>query len=115
MRQQFLHRRNSGQVEPLLVHCLKQPPQSSNDQHEPVIAAEHSSWLATVIPQDSSPKADPDEIIDAIRMLRFRGHDVILFHILDEAEFTFPFSGSVDLPEPESEDHNIVDAAGIRP
>jgi uncharacterized protein (DUF58 family) len=58
--------------------------------------------------------ADPDEIIDAIRMLRFRGHDVILFHILDEAEVTFPFSGSVDLLEPESEDHEIVDAAGIR-
>ena len=58
--------------------------------------------------------ADPDEIIDAVRMLRFRGHDVILFHILDEAEVTFPFSGSVDLLEPETDDHEIVDAAGIR-
>ncbi len=58
--------------------------------------------------------ADPDEIIDAIRMLRFRGHDVIVFHILDEAEVTFPFSGSVDLLEPETNDHEIVDAAGIR-
>ena len=58
--------------------------------------------------------ADPDEIIDALRMLRYRGHDVILFHILDEAEVTFPFSGSVDLLEPESQDHEIVDAAGIR-
>lgn len=58
--------------------------------------------------------ADPDEIIDAIRMLRFRGHDVIVFHILDEAEVTFPFTGSVDLLEPESTDHVIVDAAGIR-
>lgn len=47
-------------------------------------------------------------------MLRYRGHDVILFHILDEAEVTFPFSGSVDLLEPESQDHEIVDAAGIR-
>ncbi len=58
--------------------------------------------------------ADQDEIIDAIRMLRFRGHDVIVFHILDEAEVTFPFSGSVDLLEPETDDHEIVDAAGIR-
>jgi uncharacterized protein (DUF58 family) len=58
--------------------------------------------------------SDPDEIIDAIRMLRFRGHDVIIFHILDEAEVTFPFTGSVDLLEPESNDHEIVDAAGIR-
>lgn len=58
--------------------------------------------------------ADQDEIIDAICMLRFRGHDVIVFHILDEAEVTFPFSGSVDLLEPETDDHEIVDAAGIR-
>jgi len=58
--------------------------------------------------------ADPDEVIDSLRMLRYAGHDVILFHVLDEAEVTFPFSGSVDLVEPESNDHQIVDAAGIR-
>lgn len=58
--------------------------------------------------------ADPDEIIEAIRLLRFRGHDVIVFHILDEAEVTFPFSGSVDLLEPESDETRIVDADGIR-
>ena len=58
--------------------------------------------------------ADQDEIIDSLRMLRYAGHDVILFHVLDEAEVTFPFSGSVDLVEPESNDHQVVDAAGIR-
>ncbi len=58
--------------------------------------------------------ADPEPVIDSLRMLRFAGHDVILFHILDEAEVTFPFSGSVDLLEPETEDHEIVDAASIR-
>jgi uncharacterized protein (DUF58 family) len=57
---------------------------------------------------------DPDEVIDNLRMLRYAGHDVILFHVLDEAEVTFPFSGSVDLIEPESSDHQVVDAAGIR-
>lgn len=57
---------------------------------------------------------DPDDVIDSLRMLRYAGHDVILFHVLDEAEVTFPFSGSVDLLEPESNDHQIVDATGIR-
>lgn len=57
---------------------------------------------------------DPDEVIDSLRMLRYAGHDVIIFHVLDEAEVTFPFSGSIDLLEPESSDHQIVDAAGIR-
>ena len=57
---------------------------------------------------------DPDEVIDSLRMLRYAGHDVIVFHVLDEAEVTFPFSGSVDLVEPESNNNQIVDAAGIR-
>jgi uncharacterized protein (DUF58 family) len=58
--------------------------------------------------------SDPTDILQAVRAMRFRGHDVILFHILDEAEVTFPFSGSVDLLEPESSDHEIVDASAIR-
>lgn len=57
---------------------------------------------------------DADEVLDTIRMLRYSGHDVILFHVLDEAEVTFPFSGSVNLIEPESSSEQIVDAAGIR-
>jgi uncharacterized protein (DUF58 family) len=58
--------------------------------------------------------ADPDEIIESLRILRYAGHDVIVFHVLDEAEVSFPFSGSVDLLEPESGDRQVVDAGGIR-
>ena len=58
--------------------------------------------------------SDPDPILDAIRMLRFAGHDVIIFHVLDEAEVNFPFDGMCDLREPESGQTLLVDAAGIR-
>ncbi|MFN8708134.1 MAG: DUF58 domain-containing protein [Planctomyces sp.] len=58
--------------------------------------------------------SDQEEIISAVRMLRHRGHDVILFHILDEAEVTFPFTGSVDFLEPESQENQIMDASAIR-
>ena len=58
---------------------------------------------------------DADEVIASLRMLRFAGHDIILFHVLDEAEVTFPFDGMVDLEDPETGQvaHNI-DAAGMR-
>lgn len=58
--------------------------------------------------------ADPEPIIESLYMLRHAGHDVILFHVLDEAEVTFPFSGMVDLQDPETGESVVLDAAGIR-
>ncbi len=43
-------------------------------------------------------------------MLRFAGHDVIVFHVLDEAEVSPPFSGMVDLRNPETDEHELIDA-----
>ena len=58
---------------------------------------------------------DADEVIAALRMLRFAGHDIILFHVLDEAEVTFPFDGMVDLEDPETgQVERNIDAAGMR-
>ena len=57
---------------------------------------------------------DTDETIEAIRRLRHGGHDVILFHIMDEAEVTFPFSGLTELQDPETEEKLQVDGAGFR-
>ena len=34
---------------------------------------------------------EPERIIDGLRHFRFRGSDVIVFHLLDPAELTFPF------------------------
>ncbi|MFN9957494.1 MAG: DUF58 domain-containing protein, partial [bacterium] len=44
---------------------------------------------------------DVPESLAAFRQLRFSGHDVIVFHVLDEAEVTFPFTGRVLLEDPE--------------
>ena len=58
--------------------------------------------------------AEPEPIIQALHRLRHRGHDVILFHVLDEAEVTFPFDGMVELEEPESRERLQLDAANFR-
>lgn len=57
---------------------------------------------------------DPEPVIKAISQLRFRGHDVIIFHILDESEVHFPYDGMVDLLEPESGQNLIVDAQAVK-
>jgi hypothetical protein len=58
--------------------------------------------------------AEPEPIIAALRRLRHEGHDVIVFHVLDEAEADFPFSGLVELEEPESTQRLEVDADSFR-
>ena len=58
--------------------------------------------------------ADPDEVIASLRRLRHGGHDVILFHVLDQAEVAFPFEGLVELEDPESGETIEVDADAYR-
>jgi uncharacterized protein (DUF58 family) len=58
--------------------------------------------------------ADVETTLKGLRLLRHSGHDVILFHVLDEAEVTFPFDGMVELEDPETAESMRVDAAGIK-
>jgi uncharacterized protein (DUF58 family) len=57
---------------------------------------------------------DPAEILQSLRQLRHGGHDVILFHILDEAEVNFPFDGLIEFEDPETNDRVEVDATNFR-
>ncbi|MCA9127287.1 MAG: DUF58 domain-containing protein [Planctomycetales bacterium] len=57
---------------------------------------------------------DEASMLSALRNLRHGGHDVIVFHVLDEAEVSFPFEGMVQLRDPEtgaSEPVRAADAA----
>ena len=58
--------------------------------------------------------ADPEPILQSLYRLRHGGHDVILFHVLDEAEVCFPFEGMVELEEPETRQRMALDADGFR-
>lgn len=57
---------------------------------------------------------DPPGVIRSLRRLRHGGHDVILFHILDEAEVQFPFHGMVEFEEPETRERLKLDADHVR-
>ena len=58
--------------------------------------------------------AEPGPVFQSLRRLRHRGHDVILFHILDEAEVHFPFDGMVEFEDPETNERVVVDATAYR-
>ncbi len=45
---------------------------------------------------------EPDTVLDAIGPLRFRGHDMIVFHVLDPAEIDFTFDDPSSFEDLES-------------
>ncbi len=45
---------------------------------------------------------DPDSVMEASRHLRYRGHDLIVFHVLDPAEIDFPFQEASSFQDLES-------------
>jgi uncharacterized protein (DUF58 family) len=57
---------------------------------------------------------DPAPVLQSLHHLRHRGHEVILFHILDEAEVHFPFDGVVEFEDVEEPKKLVLDARGMR-
>jgi uncharacterized protein (DUF58 family) len=45
---------------------------------------------------------EPDKVIDSVRHLRARGHDVIVFHLLDPAELEFTYDSAASFRDLES-------------
>lgn len=57
---------------------------------------------------------DVEDIADGLRHFRHRGHEVLVFHILDEDEVTFPFTDLTKFEGLEQEPEQLLDPRGIR-
>jgi len=58
--------------------------------------------------------AEQEDVIDALHHLKYRGHDLIVFQVLDYNEVVFDFDGNVRFEEPESGDVLDADPRAIR-
>ena len=57
---------------------------------------------------------DPAPVLQSLHHLRHRGNEIILFHILDEAEAHFPFEGIIEFEDVEAPNKLTVDARNMR-
>lgn len=57
---------------------------------------------------------DEEEVIKGIQHLRFDGHEVIVFHVMDNDEITFPFTGTVDFHGLEQGPRMLTRPADLR-
>jgi len=63
---------------------------------------------------NSADDGGPEKVISALARLRHGGNDVIVFHVMDEAEVKFPYDGPVQFEDSESGETVSVDATGFR-
>jgi uncharacterized protein (DUF58 family) len=67
-----------------------------------------------LLPTTDDWKTEADALLRSLYRLRYSGHEVIVFHILDVLEAKFPLAGLVDFQDVESDGHKEIDAQGIR-
>jgi len=58
--------------------------------------------------------SDPAKVLEGLRYLRYKGHDVIVFHVLDQAELRFPFKDPTLFEDTETSKRLHVDADLLR-
>ncbi len=58
---------------------------------------------------------EPEDILDGLRLFRFKGSDVIVFHLLDAAELDLPFDGNILFEDTEQTNLRVTaDPQAIR-
>lgn len=104
-------RKQIGDVLSLLAN-LK--PQGETDIANSLVQVAAMLKHASLVMIFSDLLAEPEPVLESLYRLRHGGHDVILFHVLDEAEIAFPFGGMVELKDPETGQRLALDADGFR-
>ncbi len=104
-------RAHLGNVLSLLTNLR---PQGETDIAHSLVQVAAMLRHASLVIIFSDLLAEPGPVLESLYRLRHGGHDVILFHILDEAEVNFPFGGMVELEDPENRRRLALDADGFR-
>jgi uncharacterized protein (DUF58 family) len=75
-----------------LAHCLHRSAEAIQRRGLVIL-------FSDLIPAEDEA---PSEVIDGLVHLKYMGHEVVVFHILDHAELTFPFDGPTRFVDTES-------------
>jgi uncharacterized protein (DUF58 family) len=98
----------------VLSHLARLQPAGETDVAHSLVQIAAMLRHSSLVMIFSDLLVDTEPVVRALRRLRHGGHDVILFHILDEAEVQFPFQGAVELEEPETRQKVRLDADHFR-
>ena len=88
----------------LILHSLaRAQPGRPGTLRQPLMKVGENLTSRGIILLLSDFYEEPQQVIESVRHLRARGHDVIVFHVLDPAELEFPYESPASFQDLESE------------
>jgi len=88
----------------LILHTLARAvPGRPGTLYEPLMRLGDNLHHRGIVRVISDFYEEPERVIESIRHLRARGHDVIVFHLLDPAELNFTYESAASFRDLESE------------
>lgn len=99
----------------IVLHTLDRiQPGAGGDLRAPLAKAASALRRRSILALISDLYEEPDAILDAVTKLKARGCDIIVFHVLDPAELTFPFTEAARFEDLESREHAPVVPEAMR-
>lgn len=87
----------------IILHTLdRMRPGSEGGLEAPLTQVAESLNRRSILAVISDLYAEPDDIFSALSRLRYRGNDLIVFHLLDPAELSLPFAEAAQFEDLET-------------
>jgi uncharacterized protein (DUF58 family) len=103
-----------GHLKTVLLALSRLVPGSRSDVSKPLHQLAEALARRSMVVVISDLLDDPAAIVRGLRHLRFSGTDVIVFHVLDPAELTFPFEQPTRFRDMETEDELLTWPPAVR-
>ena len=89
----------------LIMHTIDTLEPSGHSQlHRPLWKLAESTRRRGIVLLISDLYEEPGAVLSAVQRLGFKGNDLIVFQVLDRAEIDFPFEGSANYRDMESDE-----------
>lgn len=95
-------RQRPGQLQTILTAIEKLAPGRQTDIPRALHAITEIIKRRGILVVISDLYGQPQDVMKGLKHLRFRGHDVIVFHVLDEHELDFPFDQPMHMEDVET-------------
>ena len=103
-----------GHLRALLVTLDRLQPGSTTDAGRPLHQLADAISRRSMVIVISDLLDDSAQVVDGLKHLRFRGNDVLVFHVLDHAERTFPFESAVKFRDLETGEEVPASPSAVR-